>query len=71
MSQRANSENALPYSLPYKSRQLASSGIVARLQHPYSDRFTPSGAVQKNPLNRIISSFQGNMLEDLKRRGVL
>ena len=39
----------LPYNLPYKSRQLPSSGISARLRHPWSDRFTTSGAVQKNP----------------------
>ena len=50
-------ETVLPYNLPYKSRQLPSSGIFARLQHPCSDRFTPSGAVQKNPSGRIISSI--------------
>jgi hypothetical protein len=64
-------ESVLPYNLPYKSRQLPSSGVVARLQHPWSDRFTPSGAVQKNPLGRIISSLEGRKLEDLRRRGVL
>jgi len=63
----AGPESVLPYNLPYKSRQLPSSDVVARLRHPCSDRFTQSGAVQKNPSGRIISSFQGNKLEDPKR----
>ena len=49
-------ESLLPYNLPYKSRQLPSSGVVARLQHPCSDRAAPSGAVPKNPSGRIISA---------------
>ena len=52
----AGPEAVLPYNLPYKSRQLPSSGISARLQLPCSDRVTPSGAVQKNPSGRIISA---------------
>jgi hypothetical protein len=53
----AIAEYVLPYNLPYKRCCLPSSGIFAHLQHPCSDRFTPSGAVQKNPSGRIISSI--------------
>jgi hypothetical protein len=70
-SPEANAETILPYNLPYKWRRMPSSGIFACLHRPYSGPFVPSGPLQKDPLDRIISSFQGNMLEDLKRRGVL
>lgn len=36
-SPEANAEAVLPYNLPYKSRQLPSSGFFARLQQPCSD----------------------------------
>ena len=57
----ASAEAVLPYNLPYKSRQLPWPVVVARLEHPYSDRFTPSGAVQKNPQGGSSVRFQGGV----------
>jgi hypothetical protein len=45
-------------------------GIFARLEHPCSDRFTPCGAVQKNPSGRIISSLDWEKLDEMGQRGV-
>jgi len=49
-------EAILPYNLPYKTRRPPSWGVVSRLDHPWSSRFPPSGPVQKNPSDRIISA---------------
>ena len=52
-------EVALPYNLPYKSRHLPSSAIVARLQQGRSGPVSPSRVIPSNPLYRFHTAEVG------------
>jgi hypothetical protein len=53
LTSSVTAEVVLPYNLPYKSRHLPSSAIVARLHRGRSGRVAPSPVTPSNPLYRF------------------
>jgi hypothetical protein len=59
LTSSVTAEVVLPYNLPYKSRHLPSSAIVARLHQRRSGRIAPSRVTPSNPLYRFHTAEVG------------